>query len=141
MSEQEIEELENFLIQFVIERFSQKNARSVVSVLTSAIPGKEKGVFEFISFLARALIRCIISTKENIYLKDISSVVFAEACVAKDLPPIRFRDRWSERSEFYNQIPTILSEIHRWLIYLEENGKLPGKYERFTGKFVVIQSK
>lgn len=104
MSEQEIEELEKFLIQFVIERFSQKTAYSVVSVLSSAIPGKKEGVFEFISFLARAFIRCIISTKENIYLKDISSVVFAEACVAKDLPPIRFPDWWNEHSEFYNPI-------------------------------------
>jgi len=58
MSEQEIEELEKFLIQFVIERFSQKNARSVINVLKSAIPGKKEGVLEFISFLARALIRC-----------------------------------------------------------------------------------
>lgn len=40
MSEQEIEELEKFLIHFVIERFSQKTAYSVVSVLSSAIPWK-----------------------------------------------------------------------------------------------------
>lgn len=138
MSEQEIEELEKFLIQFVIERFSQKNARSVVNVLSSGIPGKKEEVFEFLSFLARAFIRCIISTKEYIYLKDITSVVFAEACMAKDLQPIYFIMSWSDSSAFYNPIPTMLSEIHRWLIYLEENGKLPGKYERFTGKFVVI---
>ncbi len=136
MSEQEIEELEKFLVPYVLERFNQKFARSVVGVLGSVIKGKKEGVLEFISFLARACVRCLMSTSNEIYLKDIASVVFAEACLVKDLPPIRFREWWSEHSEFYNPIPTLLSEIHRWLIYLEENGKLPGNYERFTGKFV-----
>jgi len=136
MSEQEIEELEKVLIPYVYERFTQKSAKLVVAVLKSMITGKKEGVLEFISFLARALIRCLMSTSNEIYLKDIASVVFAEACYVKKLPPIRFRDWWSDHSEFYNPMPTLVSEIHRWLIYLEENGKLPGNYERFTGKFV-----
>ncbi|MHA1520310.1 MAG: hypothetical protein ACTSRK_09015 [Promethearchaeota archaeon] len=28
------------------------------------------------------------------------------------------------------------AEVHRWLIYLTELNELPGKYERFIGKFI-----
>ena len=135
MAEQIYEELEKFLTPYVIDRFNQKSAKQVVSVLKRTA---HKQVIDFITWLTRAFVRCITNVSEDIYLKDIVAVIIAEANLAIDSPPFRLLISYNFFDTFESIDFRIMleSEVHRWLVYLQENQKLPGVYERFTGRFI-----
>ncbi len=89
---------------------------------------------KFINFLARALIRCILSVNDEMYLSDIATVVMSEAYVMMDFTAIRNIHR-PEVENAAGEKVILENEIHAWLLHLQKKEKLPGSYERFIGLY------
>ena len=134
MGELSAESLEQFLSPFVEERFSQKEARDVKGILKRTV---NKQIDDYLIWLVRAFIRCIVNVENEIYIKDITAIIVAEANLATDAPPFKVEVSYNFFDTFESLDFKLFleSEVHRWLVYLQEKGKLPGNYERFTGKF------
>jgi len=126
--------LEQFLSPFVEERFSQKEARDIKGILKRTVSDH---IEDYLIWLIRAFVRCIVNTENEIYIKDITSIIVAEANLATNAPPFKVKVSYNFFDTFESLDFKLFleSEVHRWLVYLQEKGKLPGKYERFTGKF------
>ena len=165
MAELSAESLEQFLSPFVQERFSQKEARGIKGILNRTVSEHfddyliwlvrtfvrcivkieelaNNQTFKRYIFmwLVRTFVRCIVNIEKEIYLKDITAIIVAEANLATEAPPFKVKVSYN----FFNTFESLdfklflESEVHRWLVYLQEKGKLPGNYERFTGKFKKI---
>ncbi|MBA7523324.1 hypothetical protein ES705_15448 [subsurface metagenome] len=137
MAELSAESLEQFLSPFVQERFSQKEARGIKGILNRTV---SEHFDDYLIWLVRTFVRCIVNIEKEIYLKDITAIIVAEANLATEAPPFKVKVSYN----FFNTFESLdfklflESEVHRWLVYLQEKGKLPGNYERFTGKFKKI---
>ena len=128
MSEEDFNELEKFLFPFAISRYQ---AKSGIAKFAMKIAGKRLNTM--VTWQVRAFIRCIYLVNQPIFLQDITFIVISEMSLMMDFPPFNQTGLIENRSEMPLSIG---SEIHRWLIHLQENDKLPGSYERFTGRFV-----
>ena len=85
-----------------------------------------------ITWEVRAFIRCIYLVNQPILLQDITFIVIEEMSLMMNFPPYN-----TTTLENRDQFLFILgAEIHRWFLHLGENNKLPGIYERFTGKYI-----
>lgn len=137
MAELSAESLEQFSSPFVQERFSQKEARGIKGILNRTVT---EHFDDYLIWLVRTFVRCIVNIEKEIYLKDITAIIVAEANLATGAPPFKVKVSYN----FFNTFESLdfklflESEVHRWLVYLQEKGKLPGNYERFTGKFKKI---
>jgi len=134
MAELSAENLEQFLSQFVQERFSQKETRDIKGILNRTVSAHFE---DYLIWLVRAFVRCLVNVENEIYIKDITSIIVAEANLATDAPPFKVKVSYN----FFDTFESLdfkfflESEVHRWLVFLQEKGKLPGNYERFSGKF------
>jgi hypothetical protein len=134
MAELSAENLEQFLSQFVQERFSQKEARDIKGILNRTVSDHFE---DYLIWLVRAFVRCLVNVENEIYIKDITSIIVAEANLATDAPPFKVKVSYNFFDTFESLDFKLFleSEVHRWLVYLQEKGKLPGNYERFSGKY------
>ncbi|MHA1199088.1 MAG: hypothetical protein ACTSQF_07045 [Candidatus Heimdallarchaeaceae archaeon] len=66
--------------------------------------------------IAKSFLWCILSVSGKLHLQAISTITVAEATLGVE-----------------QLVPLIPSEIHNWLLFLQNNGKLVGTYDRFTG--------
>jgi len=134
MAELSAENLEQFLSQFVLERFSQKEARDIKGILNRTVSAHFE---DYLIWLVRAFVRCLVNVENEIYIKDITSIIVAEANLATDAPPFKVKVSYNFFDTFESLDFKLFleSEVHRWLVFLQEKGKLPGNYERFSGKF------
>ncbi len=134
MAELSAESLEQFLSSFVQERFSQKEAKGIKGILNRTV---SEHFDDYLIWLVRAFVRCIVKVENEIYIKDITSIIVAEANLATDAPPFKVKVSYNFFDTFESLDFKLFleSEVHRWLVYLQEKGKLPGNYERFSGKF------
>jgi len=137
MAELSAESLEQFLSPFVQERFSQKEARGIKGILNRTV---SEHFDDYLIWLVRTFVRCIVNIEKEIYLKDITAIIVAEANLATEAPPFKVKVSYNFFDTFESLDFKLFleSEVHRWLVYLQEKGKLPGNYERFTGKFKKI---
>ncbi|GAH38188.1 unnamed protein product [marine sediment metagenome] len=134
MAELSAESLEQFLSLFVQERFSQKEARGIKGILKRTVT---EHIDDYLIWLVRTFVRCIVNIENEIYIKDITAIIVAEANLATEAPPFKVKVSYNFFDTFESLDFKLFleSEVHRWLVYLQEKGKLPGNYERFTGKF------
>jgi hypothetical protein len=134
MAELSAESLEQFLSPFVQERFSQKEARGIKGILKRTVT---EHIDDYLIWLVRTFVRCIVNIENEIYIKDITAIIVAEANLATEAPPFKVKVSYNFFDTFESLDFKLFleSEVHRWLVYLQEKGKLPGNYERFTGKF------
>lgn len=137
MAELSAESLEQFLSPFVQERFSQKEARGIKGILNRTV---SEHFDDYLIWLVRTFVRCIVNIENEIYIKDITAIIVAEANLATEAPPFKVKVSYNFFDTFESLDFKLFleSEVHRWLVYLQEKGKLPGNYERFTGKFKKI---
>ncbi|MEA2069684.1 MAG: hypothetical protein U9O98_00160 [Asgard group archaeon] len=133
MSKKLIQEVEEILVPYVKARFNieQSPLGEIAKALAS---GYVKRYEEFVTWQARAFVRCIISTQQELNLNDIADVIFSEAYNMMEFTPVR--------NAFQNNLETLAAskiileaEIHNWFLYLEEKEMLLGEYNRFTGYF------
>ncbi len=118
MSEEEIGEIEKFLLPYVNERI-QKWYR-------------ETRYGECIKWTARALIRCLLNVTDRIHLYEITTISLSETYYLERIKVFNNKDK--HVSTFMEgSTQAFAGEIHQWITYLQENGKLPGIYERYTG--------
>ena len=143
MSESEVEEIEKILIPFALKRFDFDNYQSTfpMSKMAMGMAKKMMGnwVNDYVTWLVRAFTRCLLNVSNEIYLKDLAAVVAAEANYMAGIGPFGpFQRQWAqgtgERSSTENLVE---SEIHVWLLHLQDENKLPGIYERFTGRYFI----
>ena len=134
MAELSAENLEQFLSQLVQERFSQKEAKGIKGILNRTVSAHFE---DYLIWLVRAFVRCIVNVENEIYIKDIAAIIVAEANLATDAPPFKVQVSYNFFDTFESLDFKLFleSEVHRWLVFLQEKGKLPGNYERFSGKF------
>ena len=134
MAELSAESLEQILSPFVTERFNQKEARGIKGILKKTV---NNHIDDYFIWLVRAFVRCIVNIENEIYIKDITSIIVAEANLATEAPPFKVKVSYNFFDTFESLDFKLFleSEVHRWLVFLQEKGKLPGRYERFTGKF------
>ncbi|MHA1304793.1 MAG: hypothetical protein ACTSQE_15215 [Candidatus Heimdallarchaeaceae archaeon] len=141
MSEKLISELEQVLIPYALDRFSLNNnpAAAMMSsnflfqkVLGSALDRAQSYIESFVTWLCRAFVRSIVNVEDKIKLSEISTVILAEAVLMLDLPPygITSSSNNDDKSDTKVMVET---EVHRWFVFLQDQGKLPGTYNRFTG--------
>ena len=127
MSENDFNELEKFLLPFALGRYETNNPLAKLAI------GLNKNKFQnLIIWEVRAFIRCIYLVNQPILLQDITFIVIAEMSLMMNFPPYN-TTTLENRGEF---IFILGAEIHRWFLHLGENNKLPGIYERFTGKYI-----
>lgn len=140
MSEKLIQELEGFLIPFALDRFdfSKYNINMPFAKMAQSMAKSMTGnwVNEYVTWLVRSFIRCILNVEGKMKLKDIAAVIVAEANYMANVGPYgpftqNFgRTGGSDRSSNESLAE---GEVHCWMLYLQDNDKLPGVYERFTG--------
>lgn len=128
------ESIEQFLIPFATDRLTQKSAKKVMSILKRTV---YKEFIDFHTWMIKAFTRCVFEVEGTIYLKDIVTIIIAEANLATDAPPFRIQlaNNFFDTFDALDFKAFLESEVHRWLVYLQENNKLPGRYNRFTGKY------
>ncbi|NHJ25331.1 MAG: hypothetical protein EAX89_12190 [Candidatus Lokiarchaeota archaeon] len=135
MAEDNFEELEHFLMPYAIGRFEEKSVKGLKGVLKRMIT---KDFMDYLAWVVRAFVRCICTVEESLHIKEILTIVLAEANLASNAPPfiIKVSDNFLDTFDSIDLKTMMESEVHRWLVYLQESSKLPGKYNRFTGKYV-----
>lgn len=126
--------IEQFLIPYATDRLNQKSAKTVRSILKRTV---HKEFLDYYVWMIKAFTKCIFDIEGEIYLKDIITIIIAEANLATDAPPFRvmLANNFFDTFDSMDFKAFLESEVHRWLVYLQENSKLPGKYNRFTGKY------
>lgn len=135
MSEKLIEELEEFLLPYALNRYDVSN-HPLGGVVKTIMGGRIEQLNQYVTWLVRAFIRCILSTEKDLYLKDIVTVMMAEAYKMMNFTPIR--NIHTQNLEDLAGLKILLEgEVHNWLLELEEQEMLPGYYERFTGYYIV----
>ena len=120
MLEENYKYLREFLIPFVLERYRSPNVNE-----------------EFrrtVEDIAKSFIWCILSVSGRIHLQAIATISIAEATYEKGLYNLLGNLAIGSRTfGVEDLIPFIPGEIHNWLLFLQNNGKLIGNYDRFTG--------
>jgi len=126
--------IEQFLIPYATDRLNQKSAKTVKSILKRTV---HKEFLDYYAWMIKAFARCVFDVEGEIYLRDIITIIIAEANLATDAPPFRvmLANNFFDTFDAMDFKAFLESEVHRWLVYLQENSKLPGKYNRFTGKY------
>ena len=126
--------IEQFLIPYATDRLNQKSAKTVKSILERTV---HKEFLDYYAWMIKAFARCVFDLEGEIYLRDIITIIIAEANLATDAPPFRVKlaNNFLSTFDAMDFKAFLESEVHRWLVYLQENSKLPGKYNRFTGKY------
>ena len=120
MLEKEIQELEEILLPFALGRLGKKFV--------------SKKFNRFFEWIVRAYVRCLFNITDEIHLLEITTVAIAEAYYMDEIKIFSIYD--SVIKQFTSTGTQMASgEIHHWFIYLQEKGKLPGIYNRFTGKY------
>jgi hypothetical protein len=133
MSEKLVKELEDYLVPYVHKRFDI--SQSALGGLAKTLMGNlVKQGENYAIWVVRAFIRCLLSADRPIYLKDITSVALAEAYVMMRFTPMK-HPGIREIENLAGQQVLMESEVHHWLIHLQEIEKLPGTYNRFTGLY------
>ncbi len=117
MSENDFEEMEKFLLPLAFAEFNVKRSGSIQTRITWQV---------------RAFIRCIYSVNTPILLQDITFITIAEYSIMMHIRP-KIIPNLLSRVDLHHILGV---EIHRWLLHLQDNNRLPGTYERFTGKFI-----
>lgn len=130
MSIQEIKEVENILRSHLVQRFSDKDLNYIK--LFFGVERKSKYADAFLAALIGAFARCIFNVEDEIYLKDIATIILAESNYISGQTTSYLQKKMTTQLRWKNAIE---SEIHIWMLLLQEKNKLPGIYERFTGRF------
>ena len=128
MDEKELEKIEEMLFISVEERFGR--------MFRMVLYRKQK-VKDFFTILVKAFVRCLYYAEDEMFLKDIAAIIKAEAIYVMDEPLIAFGS--TAQMQLSEQLENVIeNEVHRWIMILAENNKLPpgSEYHRFTGKFV-----
>ena len=90
----------------------------------------------YLKKMIQVFIDILKNTHRDIHISQIASIIIAETNYLLNIRS------WSPSKELYNfyhffDIKLVLeSEIHNWLLFLQEDGTLPGNYERFTGFYI-----
>jgi hypothetical protein len=128
MDEKELEKIEEILFISVEQRFGK--------MFKMMLYRKQK-IKDLFMILVKAFVRCLYYAEDEMFLKDIAAIIRAEAIYVMDEPLIAIggTSQMVLSEQFANVID---NEIHRWIMILAENNKLPpgSEYHRFTGKFV-----
>ena len=135
MSTTEIQSLESFLMPYAQERFNIGGSGILGNFAKSITGGK---LSELATRLVQAYVRGLFNVFGEIYLRDFASAVISEAAYMMGIKPVFTTVSTTVRAEQFftgDHFYHYQTEIHHWFIYLAENRKLPGKYERFIGKF------
>lgn len=144
MSEKVIEELEAFLLPFAQDRFDfskYKSGMPFAKMAQSMAKSMMGGwVTEYVTWLVRSFVRLILNSDEPMYLKDIAALIQAEAGYMSGVGPYglfnaRFGTGTGAGSDRSSGEAMTEGEVHAWMIHLTDNDKLPGNYERFTGRY------
>ncbi|MBY9000145.1 MAG: hypothetical protein KGD64_04465, partial [Candidatus Heimdallarchaeota archaeon] len=93
----------------------------------------------YVTWLVRSFIRCLLNASEAIYLKDMAALIQAEAGYMTGIGPFGlFNSRFGQSTGSDRSSGEAMTEgeVHAWMIHLTENDKLPGRYERFTGRYL-----
>ena len=141
MSENEIKELEEFLLPFALKRFDMDSYQrdfpmmKMMKSMAKSMVGNM--ITDYVTWLVRAFVRCLLSISEEIYLKDLAAVTLAEASYMAGIGPFGPFNRGYGGGDRGGSEVQIEAEVHIWLLYLLENNKLPGIYERFTGRYFI----
>lgn len=128
MDEKELEKIDELIFTDVEQRFGRWFKMMLV--------GKRR-IKDFFMILVRAFVRCLYYSKGEMFLRDISAVTRAEANYIMDQPLYAIGS--TAQVQLSEQIENLIdSEIHRWILLLAENNKLPpgSEYHRFMGKFI-----
>ena len=146
MSEQEVEKLEKLLIPFALSRFDPDNYKTAFPMSKMAMNMAKRmmgnWMDEYVTWLVRAFVRCLLNVNKEIYIKDLGAVVAAEANYMSGIGPFGFFQQQSmaQGQGSGNRAGTeslVETEVHVWLLHLQEQNELPGIYERFTGRYFV----
>ncbi len=126
--------IEQFLSPYATDRLNQKSGKPVKNILKQTV---HKEFLDYYAWMIKAFARCVFNLEGEIYLRDIITIIIAEANLATDAPPFRvmLANNFFSTFNALDFKAFLESEVHRWLVYLQENSKLPGKYNRFTGKY------
>ncbi len=120
MVENKYQSLKEFLIPFVMERYRSPNVNDEFK--------------RIIEDLAKSFLWCILSVSGKIHLQEITTVSIAEATYERGLYNLLGNLVIGQRKLRIEEIiPFLPGEIHNWLLFLQNNGKLTGNYNRFTG--------
>jgi len=135
MSEKLTQELEAFLLPYIKKR----NDYSVTPLggLVKSFAGSLVRRFEeFTTWQGRAFIRIILNAEKEMTLEQIAVVTYSEAYTLMGFTPVNNLYQGQGNLEKLASYMVLLqAEIHNWFLYLEEHGKLIGKYNRFMGVF------
>ncbi|MHA1685642.1 MAG: hypothetical protein ACTSYD_04445 [Candidatus Heimdallarchaeaceae archaeon] len=131
-----IEELEKLLIPYAVQRFDFRNAPQAALIRSMPLLGKvasaaQNRLTNLVTWLARAFIRTLVYAKSPMFLRDIATVALGEALYMLNYPPYNFTP--DDEGAKADLKVTAETEIHRWFLFLIESGKLPGRYQRYTG--------
>ncbi|MHA1220690.1 MAG: hypothetical protein ACTSQB_03045 [Candidatus Heimdallarchaeota archaeon] len=133
MSEKLIKELEDYLTPYVIDRFDYSNT-PFGGIVKSLMGTRGNQIEQYVVWIMRAFIRCIVGAEKDVHLHEISVVAKAEAYSMMQFSPMKNIHNYNAESA--GQIELIIeAEIHNWLLRLMEFEKLPGNYNRFTGVY------
>jgi hypothetical protein len=137
MSEQEVERLEKELIPFALSRFDLDNYKTAfpMSKMAMNMAKRMMGNWfnEYVTWLVRAFIRCLLNVGDEIYLKDLGAIVAAEANYMSGIGPFGFFEQQSMAQGQSGQSRAgteslVETESHVWLLHLQEKNLLPGVY-------------
>ena len=142
MSDAEINDLENFLLSFALKMFDLDSYTSNIPMgrfaknLAKSMMGN--WVNDYVTWLVRAFVRCLFNIGDEIYLKDLSAITLAEASYMAGIGPFGpFQQQMGAGTDRSSSEIQMEAEVHVWLLHLQEEGKLPGVYERFTGRYFI----
>lgn len=120
MIERDYQELKDFFLPFVMERYG---GTAVSSELRKIIEDT-----------AKAFLWCILSTTNDMHLKEITTISLAESLYEKGLYNLlTYLEIGATKINMEGMFLAFSVEIHNWLLFLHNNGKLKGIYDRFTG--------
>ena len=120
MIEKQYQEIREFLIPFVQERYRSINVNEEFR--------------RIIEDIAKSFLWCILSVSGRLHLQAITTIAIAEATYERGMYNLLGTlTIGSKKLGIEELIPLLPGEIHNWLLFLQNNGKLLGSYERFTG--------
>ena len=136
MSSEEMQDLESILLAYTKDRFDMSSKGGILGSFANKFAGSL--INELEKRLVLAFVRALYNVDGEMYLRDITAAVVSEAGYMMGVSPIFLAKTTSVKAEQLftgDSIVRYQSEFHHWLIYLAEKGKLPGRYERFIGKW------
>ncbi len=122
MIEKNYQELRDFLVPFLQDRYRS--------------PTVNDELRRVIEDIAKSFLWCILSVSGRLHLQAITTISIAEATYERGLyNSLRPLTIGSKDIGLAELIPLLPGEIHNWLLFLQNNGKLQGTYDRFTGVY------